>query len=77
MDTRDCEDAASILASQQVVDGGRDAVRGDSVDGYTILSSITLAPNTRFHKAAISAYGGISDLILLAQSTEKFELRYM
>ncbi|KAF9221091.1 alpha/beta-hydrolase [Gyrodon lividus] len=77
MDIQDCQDAVSIIASQDLIDGGRAAVRGGSAGGYTTLSSITLAPNHRFYKAAISTYGGISDLVLLAQSTEKFELQYM
>ncbi|KAF9242826.1 Alpha/Beta hydrolase protein [Melanogaster broomeanus] len=77
VDIQDCQDAVSILVSQGLIDGGRTAVRGGSAGGYTTLSSITLAPNPKFYKAATSTYGGITDLILLAQGTEKFELQYM
>ncbi|KIJ67214.1 hypothetical protein HYDPIDRAFT_107939 [Hydnomerulius pinastri MD-312] len=76
-DIKDCQDAVSIIASQGLIDPARVAVRGGSAGGYATLSSITLAPNPRFYKAATSTYGGISDLVLLAQSTEKFELQYM
>lgn len=53
------------------------AIRGGSAGGYATLASLTIAPDTKYYKAATSAYGGISDLTLLAQITEKFELQYM
>ncbi|KAI6018169.1 Alpha/Beta hydrolase protein [Pisolithus microcarpus] len=78
LDNQDCEDAVTILGDERdLVDSKRAAVRGGSAGGYTTLCSVTTAKNNKYYKAATSAYGGISDLELLAQATEKFELQYM
>ncbi|KAI6012227.1 Alpha/Beta hydrolase protein [Pisolithus marmoratus] len=78
LDNQDCEDAVTMIGEEKgLVDSKRAAVRGGSAGGYTTLCSVTTAKNNKYYKAATSAYGGISDLKLLAQATEKFELQYM
>ncbi|KAI6144349.1 Alpha/Beta hydrolase protein [Pisolithus tinctorius] len=78
LDNQDCENAVTMVDEQQgLVDSNRAAVRGGSAGGFTTLCSTTTASNNTYYKAATSAYGGISDLKLLAEKTEKFELQYM
>ncbi|CCM05277.1 uncharacterized protein FIBRA_07489 [Fibroporia radiculosa] len=77
VDVQDCQDAVSIIASKGLIDLARVAIRGGSAGGYNAMASVTLAPNPRFYKVAASTYGGVPDLVLLAQSTDKFEMQYM
>jgi len=72
-DIQDCEHGANYLADQGLVDCERLLIRGGSAGGYTTLCALTFG-NT--FKAGASYYG-ISDLLVLAQDTHKFEARYL
>ena len=73
VDTEDCIAAARYLAAGGHVDGERMAIRGGSAGGYTTLCALT------FHDvfAAGASYFGVGDLIGLAETTHKFESRYL
>ncbi len=65
---------ARALASNDVVDSDRMAIRGGSAGGYTTLSVLT-TPDHPF--ACGTSFFGVADLELLAQHTHKFESRYL
>ncbi len=73
-------DAADVLSGVRHVtqqgwaDANRCAIRGSSAGGYTVLRTLTLAPDV--FRAAICLYG-ISDLFALVRDTHKFELHYL
>ena len=73
VDVIDAVAAARALVLRGEVDGTRLLVRGGSAGGYLALCALT------FHDdfAAGASYYGISDLEVLAQTTHKFEARYM
>jgi len=71
-DVQDCENGAKYLADNGLVDPDRLLIRGGSAGGYTTLCALTFG-NT--FKAGAS-YFGISDLMVLASDTHKFESRY-
>ena len=73
VDTSDCIEAATYLASRGDVDGTRMAIRGSSAGGFTTLSALV------FHDvfAAGASYYGVGDLEALATDTHKFESHYL
>jgi dipeptidyl aminopeptidase/acylaminoacyl peptidase len=73
----DVEDAISgsrHVAAEGWADAGRCAIRGSSAGGYTVLRALALHPG--LFRAGICFYG-ISDLLLLARETHKFEAHYL
>ncbi len=73
VDVEDCIAAAEHLVAQGLADPDRLIISGGSAGGFTTLAALT------FHdtfKAGASAYG-IGDLEALAQTTHKFESRYL
>ena len=72
-DTLDCVEAARYLASEDLVDPERLAIRGGSAGGYATLCALA------FHKTfdAGASYYGVADLQQLAEHTHKFESRYL
>lgn len=73
VDVDDCSNAAKYLARQKRVDGDRLIIRGGSAGGYTTLSALAFR---KTFKAGASYYG-ISDLLIFAKDTHKFESRYL
>ncbi len=73
VDLDDCVAAAHHLADAGEVDPRRLSISGGSAGGYTTL--LALAKSDVF-AAGYSAYG-VTDLVSLAESTHKFEERYM
>jgi dipeptidyl aminopeptidase/acylaminoacyl peptidase len=74
VDTADCINAATYLASRGDVDSSRLAIRGASAGGYTTLNALTC------HRvfAAGASYFGLADLeAFAAGGTHKFESRYL
>jgi dipeptidyl aminopeptidase/acylaminoacyl peptidase len=73
VDVEDCIAAAEHLVAEGLADPDRLIISGGSAGGFTTLAALT------FHdtfKAGASAYG-IGDLEALAQTTHKFESRYL
>ena len=73
VDLEDCIAAARHLADAGEVDGGRLSIAGGSAGGYTTL--LALACSNVF-AAGTSAYG-VADLVTFAETTHKFESRYL
>jgi dienelactone hydrolase len=73
VDLEDCIAAARHLAETGEVDTARLSISGGSAGGYTTL--LALARSDVF-AAGTSAYG-VSELVTFAQTTHKFESRYM
>lgn len=73
VDVQDCESAAKYLISQGKADPKRIAIRGGSAGGYTTLAALAFADT--FTVGA--SYYGVSDLMVLAEETHKFESRYL
>jgi dipeptidyl aminopeptidase/acylaminoacyl peptidase len=73
VDLEDCVAAARHLAEAGEVDGGRLSIAGGSAGGYTTL--LALACSDVF-SAGTSAYG-VADLVTFAETTHKFESRYL
>ncbi len=73
VDVDDCVAAATYLADQGRVDGGRMVIRGTSAGGFTTLCALTF----RDVFAAGASLYGIADLAALATDTHKFEARYL
>ena len=73
VDVEDCASGAKYLAEQGLVDPDRMAIQGSSSGGFTVLSALV---QSEVFSAGISRYG-IADLTLLAQTTHKFESRYL
>lgn len=72
-DVDDCVAAAQHLASENLVDAKRMAIRGRSAGGFTTLCALTF----RNVFAAGASYYGIADAETLAKETHKFEARYL
>jgi dipeptidyl aminopeptidase/acylaminoacyl peptidase len=73
VDVEDVCAAASWLADEDLVDGGRLLIRGGSAGGFTVLNALA----TREVFAAGASHYGIADLTALARDTHKFEGRYL
>jgi dipeptidyl aminopeptidase/acylaminoacyl peptidase len=73
VDVEDACAAATWLADEDLVDGGRLLIRGSSAGGFTVLNALA----TREVFAAGASHYGIADLAALARDTHKFEARYM
>lgn len=73
VDVEDCLNVARYLADTGKVDREKMAISGGSAGGYTTLAALT------FHDTfkAGASYYGVSDLIILATDTHKFESRYL
>lgn len=71
-DVEDASAGALHLAEAGLVDRNRLAIRGGSAGGYTTLAALTFTDTF----AVGASYYGISDLMLLARDTHKFESRY-
>ncbi|MFA7262485.1 MAG: prolyl oligopeptidase family serine peptidase [Caulobacter sp.] len=72
VDVEDHVAAARHLAAEGLVDGDRLAVRGWSAGGYNAFACLAFAD---VFQAGV-AYFGISDLVLFANETHKFEAYY-
>lgn len=72
-DVRDCVAGAAALVAAGLADPARLSIRGSSAGGYTTLAALT---SSDVFTAGISLYG-IADLEPLANSTHKFEARYL
>lgn len=72
-DVIDVCSGAEYLADQGLADPERQAIRGSSAGGYTVLAALTFADT---FQAGASLYG-IGDLEALARDTHKFESRYL
>ncbi|KII84782.1 hypothetical protein PLICRDRAFT_45589 [Plicaturopsis crispa FD-325 SS-3] len=79
-DVADCIQAARALSTgpDALIDGKRTVIRGGSAGGYTTLAALANAPDPehKFFAAGTSLYG-ISNMVVLAEDTHKFESRYM
>ena len=73
VDVEDCVAGARYLAERGMVDGARSVITGGSAGGYTVLAALTF--HDYFRGGA--SYYGISDLVVLARDTHKFESRYL
>jgi dipeptidyl aminopeptidase/acylaminoacyl peptidase len=73
VDLEDCVAAARHLAEVGEVDAKRLSIAGGSAGGYTTL--LALAKSDVF-TAGTSAYG-VADLVTFAETTHKFEARYL
>jgi dipeptidyl aminopeptidase/acylaminoacyl peptidase len=73
VDVEDVCAAASWLADEDLVDGGRLLIRGGSAGGFTVLNALA----TREVFSAGASHYGIADLTALARDTHKFEARYL
>jgi dipeptidyl aminopeptidase/acylaminoacyl peptidase len=73
VDLEDCIAAARHLAEQGEVDGTRLSIAGGSAGGYTTL--LALGVSDVF--AAGVSFFGVADLVTFAETTHKFEARYM
>jgi dipeptidyl aminopeptidase/acylaminoacyl peptidase len=72
-DVEDCVAGIRYLASRDLIDADRVAIRGGSAGGFTTLAALTF---TDAFAAGASHYG-IGDLEALARDTHKFESRYL
>ncbi len=73
VDVEDCEYGARYLIDMGYVDPKKTAITGGSAGGYTTLAALT------FGKVFVvgASYYGVSDPVLLAKETHKFEARYL
>jgi len=71
-DVEDCAAAVEYTVKEGLVDVNKTCIEGGSSGGYTTLAVITF---TDAVKAGCARYG-ISDCIVLAEETHKFESRY-
>ncbi|KAF4622355.1 hypothetical protein D9613_009516 [Agrocybe pediades] len=78
VDVQDCILAPHLLAAEphNLIDPKRLIIRGGSAGGFTTLAAISMASNLKVFAAATSI-SGVSDLKKLAESTHKFESRYL
>jgi dipeptidyl aminopeptidase/acylaminoacyl peptidase len=74
VDVADCVNAATYVASRGDVDPARLVIRGRSAGGYTVLAALAFRPDVF---SAGASYFGVADLAALAESTHKFESRYL
>lgn len=72
-DVIDACSGVDYLATQQLIDKNKVAIRGSSAGGYTALAALTFSDT---FKAGASLYG-IGDLEALAHDTHKFEAHYL
>ncbi len=73
VDVQDCEYGAQYLIEKGYVDPDKIAITGGSAGGYTTLAALTFG---KVFKTGASYYG-VSDPVLLAKETHKFEARYL
>jgi dipeptidyl aminopeptidase/acylaminoacyl peptidase len=73
VDVDDSVNAARYLAEQGRADSARQVITGGSAGGYTTLAA--MAFKDVFD--AGSSYFGVSDLVVFARTTHKFESRYL
>jgi dipeptidyl aminopeptidase/acylaminoacyl peptidase len=73
-DVTDCIDAASYLAGQGEVDPERIWIEGGSAGGYVVLCALSIYPGVI---AAGVSYFGVADMETFAETTHKFEARYL
>lgn len=73
VDVVDCANAARYLIRQGLADPNRVVIRGGSAGGYTTLTALA---STDVFKAGASHFG-IGDLEVFADTTHKFESRYL
>jgi dipeptidyl aminopeptidase/acylaminoacyl peptidase len=73
VDVADCSTGALAMAAEGRADPDRLVITGGSAGGFTALACLT-ATNTF---AAAASHFGISDLVVLAGDTHKFESRYL
>ncbi len=73
MDIADCVACVNYLVEKGLVDPNKVVIRGGSAGGYTTLAALAF---TDTFKAGTSLYG-VSDILVLAKETHKFESRYM
>jgi dipeptidyl aminopeptidase/acylaminoacyl peptidase len=73
VDVDDTVNAARYLAGKGMVDANRQIVTGGSAGGYTTLAVMAF----RDVFDAGSCYFGVADLVSFAQTTHKFESRYL
>ncbi|KAF9554636.1 alpha/beta-hydrolase [Agrocybe pediades] len=78
VDVEDCILAPQLLASppHNLIDPNRLLIRGGSAGGFTTLAAISIASDLKVFAAA-NAFFGVSDLTRFAESTHKFESRYL
>lgn len=76
IDVADCINAVKHLSS--VIDIKRSAIRGGSSGGYTTLAVLANAPDPdqKLFTAGVS-YFGVSNIVMLAEHTHKFESHYI
>lgn len=74
VDVDDCANCALELAQAGRADMNRLTIDGGSAGGFTTLACLAFKPHV--FKAGASHYG-VSDLLLLAAETHKFEARYV
>ncbi len=72
-DVIDVCSGVDYLATQNLIDKNKVAIRGSSAGGYTTLAALTFSD---VFKAGASLYG-IGDLEALARDTHKFEAHYL
>ena len=73
VDVQDCEYGAQYLIDKGYVDPRKIAITGGSAGGYTALAALTFG---KVFQVGASYYG-VSDPVLLAKETHKFEARYL
>jgi len=73
-DVDDVVDAVKHITSSGGADPQRVFIRGGSAGGYVVLAAMTRFPDVF---CAGACYYGIGNLVTLAQSTHKFEARYL
>ena len=78
VDVEDCILASRALSSPpySLIDPKRVVIRGQSAGGYTVLAALSISSDTRAFAAATSSYG-ISNFMMLAEFTHKFESKYL
>ncbi|KAM0746755.1 alpha/beta-hydrolase [Meredithblackwellia eburnea MCA 4105] len=78
VDVDDTLDSITYLANQGLIDKQRVVITGGSAGGYTVLASLVKdgQEGKRIFAGGTSSYG-ISDLLLLAGDTHKFESQYL
>jgi len=74
MDANDTVDAVAHVVERGLVDPGRVVIRGRSAGGYVVLRALTEYPDVF---AGAACYFGIGNLVTLAETTHKFELKYI
>jgi dipeptidyl aminopeptidase/acylaminoacyl peptidase len=73
VDVADCSTGAQAMAAEGRADPARLAITGGSAGGFTALACLTATDTF----GAGASHFGISDLVVLAGDTHKFESRYL